>query len=302
MEKDLKQNYAKYVFLYLISLVSLIFLAVNSGTALFQVIDKNIKDILQEFYYSSSSLKFALSAILISAPVYFYSVFLINRDKEEVFFKKWLVYLILFISFCVMSGWVIAIFYQFLEGELGEVFALKALTAVLIAGMIFSYYFFDLKSSSLILRKRYFAVATIFVLMSFLLGLFFVESPFQARKRKIDNVILNQFNAIDSGLRSYYASNNNLPDNLSVLIDGTAYFLSAKDIKNKVTGKDIEYRKIDKQNYSLCADFNLSNFEADNNSDFFYQENLWQHGSGYQCIKKKIDVSIDSKSLPAIVR
>jgi len=71
----------KFTFLYLLSLISLIFLAISAGVVAFQLINKWLPDPLTGYTisYTASSLKFGLSALLISTPLYFWAVSQINR-------------------------------------------------------------------------------------------------------------------------------------------------------------------------------------------------------------------------------
>ena len=140
-------NSAKFAFFYMLSLVALIFMSLSSGMIIFQIINKNIADVFMSGYrykgnFSSDQLKFAISALLISAPIFYFSIKQIYKnlfsgalDKNSAI-RKWLTYFILFISSVVMIGWLIAIVNSFLDGELTSKFILKALTAIFIAEVV----------------------------------------------------------------------------------------------------------------------------------------------------------------------
>src|SRR3989339_175203 len=146
-----KNNAAKFAFFYMLSLVSLIFTALSTGIIIFQFINKNITDVLSTTTtgFDSSALKFAISAVIIAAPIYFVLMSLINKnlfegnlDKESGI-RKWLTYFIIFISSVVMIGWLIGTVNFFLDGELTIKFILKSITAILfseIDGAINSYF------------------------------------------------------------------------------------------------------------------------------------------------------------------
>src|SRR3989339_593834 len=104
-----KNNAAKFAFFYMLSLVSLIFTALSTGIIIFQFINKNITDVLSTTTtgFDSSALKFAISAVIIAAPIYFVLMSLINKnlfegnlDKESGI-RKWLTY---FIIFMILKG------------------------------------------------------------------------------------------------------------------------------------------------------------------------------------------------------
>ena len=69
----MEQQNAKFAFYYLLSLVALIFMALSTGMIIFQIINKCIVDVLEinPGMYDSGILKFAISAIIIAAPIFF---------------------------------------------------------------------------------------------------------------------------------------------------------------------------------------------------------------------------------------
>ena len=66
-------NGAKFAFFYLLSLVALIFMALSTGMIVFQIINKNLVDIINQYQgrFSDDALKFAISALIIPLPVIF---------------------------------------------------------------------------------------------------------------------------------------------------------------------------------------------------------------------------------------
>ncbi|PIT93665.1 hypothetical protein COU00_03075, partial [Candidatus Falkowbacteria bacterium CG10_big_fil_rev_8_21_14_0_10_43_11] len=93
-----KNNSAKFAFFYLLSLVSLGFLAVSVGIVIFQIINKNIIDVVEEWRmrYDLGALRFAMSAIIVAAPVYYFSALQINKNlftghlDKEAGVRRWL--------------------------------------------------------------------------------------------------------------------------------------------------------------------------------------------------------------------
>jgi len=149
----MQNNTAKFTFLYLLSLIALGFFAISAGNIVFQIINKNITDIVESYNmrYSIQALRFAISALIVATPIYFVTVWQINKnlakgllDKDSGI-RKWLTYLIILISSVVIIGDLIAVINSFLNGELTTKFALKTLTILVIAGVTFSYYLYDIK-------------------------------------------------------------------------------------------------------------------------------------------------------------
>ncbi|MEK7085265.1 MAG: DUF5671 domain-containing protein, partial [Patescibacteria group bacterium] len=59
--------------------------------------------------------------------------------------RKWLVYFTLFAASLFIIGDLIALIYNFLQGELTVRFFLKILTVFFVAGSVFWYYFMDIR-------------------------------------------------------------------------------------------------------------------------------------------------------------
>ncbi len=298
---NIKSDTAKFAFFYMLSLVALVFMALSSGLIIFQIINKLITDAINQYSsnFSSSQLKFAISAIIISAPIYFLTTKQIfknlfsGRLSENSGVRRWLTYFILFISSVVMIGWFIAIINSFLDGEFTLKFILKALTVIAISGIIFSFYFYDIKRENIQGKKDkiikiYFVASLIAVILIFVSSLFFVESPIQTRNRKMDEKVLSQFNRLNQGVVEYYNIHKKLPENFKVLLEDKKY-LTDKDTHNPFTGKLIDYKIKSDTTYEFCATFLTSNIDQ-NNDKYLPYEIPWAHQKGYQCLAKYISL------------
>lgn len=295
-----QQNYAaKYAFYYMLSLVALIFMSLATGGIIFQIINKNIKDILSQFTvsYSTEVMKIAISALIISAPIYFLTMRTIFRNltsgalPKESGIRKWLTYLILFVSSVVMLVWLIATINTFLGGDLTMKFILKAVTAIFIAASIFTFYYYDLKRDVSIglkdnTMKIYLYGSLAIILAAFVGALFNVESPSVTRAKKFDGAILNDFNQIDGAIQGYYQNNQKLPDNLDQIKTDFPY-ITDKELTDERTGEKFDYKIAGDKAYELCATFLTSN--KDNTAtDYYTYKDQWPHDVGFQCLKKTI--------------
>lgn len=292
-------NAAKYAFFYLLSLVSLIFVSTSVGIIIFQIINKYIPDVINTYSgnFSSDALKYAISSLLIAAPIFYLLMVIIYKslykgvlDKDSAV-RRWLTYFVLLVTSIVMIGWLISIVNSFLDGELTLKFGLKALTAIIISAIIFSFFLYDAKREEVVGKKNniirlYFYGSLVIVLASFIFSLFVVESPKETRLRKIDQEVINDFSKINSAVNMYYNEYGKLPDSAEVAKEDSGYLLD-NDLKHPVTGKVYEYKKIDEKKYELCADFNLSNKDTEEYRGQYY-EDVWRHDAGYQCISQKI--------------
>lgn len=305
-----QNNAAKFAFFYVLSLVALTFTAVSIGMIIFQIINKKIVDALEIYGsgYSPEALKFAISALVISAPIYFITVWLINKNLlsgallRESDIRKWLTYFILLVSAVVMIGWFIGVINTFLNGELTLKFALKALTSIAIAATIFSYYFYDIKREEVLgagnkVVSAYFYAALALAAVVLISSFFIVESPKEARARRHDEMVLNNFSSIDGALNNFYLKEGKLPDTLSELMESEK-FVTADIIKDPLSSKEFEYQKLSDKTFSLCADFMTSNREKDDASIYDYYRQEWPHDAGNQCLEKVLS-AVNTMEMPA---
>ncbi len=293
----LKNNNAKFAFLYMFSLVALLFVALGTGQVLFQAINKFIADFVTPGLnsFNSGSLKFAISALIIAIPLYYITMYFLEKNLQEgnldkdSGIRRWLIYFILFVTSVVMIIWLMMTIGSYLDGELTTKFMLKALSAIVIAGIIFSYYFYDIrrdkvKGGDLVVRI-YFIATLLITVGSLVFSFFFVESPREARARIHDMTIVSQFTEIDSAINTYFTKTKKVPENLAQTVQETPY-LVLSNYKDPLTGKEYEYKKTSDTSYELCADFMTDNRDPKNqNGDYTYSDR-WPHATGYQCLKQ----------------
>jgi hypothetical protein len=97
-------------------------------------------------------MRWNISTLVISLPIFLYLARLTNRAvgidpiKRMSPVRRWLTYLTLFVSACVLIGDVVNLVYSFLAGELTVRFLLKVVTVGAIAGTAFWYYLSDLRA------------------------------------------------------------------------------------------------------------------------------------------------------------
>ena len=295
----MQTNSAKFAFWYMLSLVSLISVAIAMGNIIFEMINKFIADdvIIYSGVYNDQSMKFSIATLLIAAPIFYFVSRLIHRSlfagelENESQIRKWLSYLVLFISSVTMIGWFIGLINDFLNGELTLKFGLKALMAILIAGTVFSFYFYDIRRKDIVNKKDrvvaiYFYTTLFLVLAIFTSSFFVIDSPYQTRNRRADEMIMSNFDIISSSIDQYYNDNNSkLPANFDELM-GKIVYLREENLHN-AQNERYEYKIVDKMTYQLCAEFKTSNKELPKGESMPYGR--WIHDSGYQCLSQKVN-------------
>lgn len=292
------KNNAKFAFWYLLSLVALIFMALSTGQVLFQIINKTVIDFTTNYSsnFNSNILKFAISSLIISIPLYFSIARRIEKsllDKEldkDSGIRRWLTYLILFVSSVIILVWLIATINSLLGGEATIKFLLKSLVVLVISGLTFSYYFYDIRREEVKNKNKViqaFFIISLFITVGSLIAAFFVvESPSEARSRRHDLEVLNNFSQIDSTISNYYAEKSTVPENLAEL-DGQIPYLNAAALKDPKSGNEYEYKKISDNEYQLCANFETNNTLPGDTQEYAYTDR-WPHAEGYQCLTQKV--------------
>lgn len=295
-----RHDSAKYAFFYVLSLVALVFMSVSVGIVIFQIINKEIVDLINDYSgtYSDSAIKFAISAIIISTPIYYFTSKQIYKNlrqgklESDSAVRKWFTYLILLVSIIVMIVWLITTINGFLDGELTTKSILKTIAALFISGAVFSFYFYDIRREHLEGKedkvvKIYFWISLVIVLAAFITSLFVVESPAETRKRKLDDRIIGYFNQIDVSISNYYNKNEKLPANMDEVRAESTY-LSEEEFTNPVTGQLYEYRVVSDDEYELCTTFQYSSRTKAEQEYGPYVDKTWLHDAGYQCIKREV--------------
>ena len=143
---------AKDVFLHLLAIVTLYGSVISFLTLMFQLIDTWFPDVLNYNYGSSQSIRWSASMLIVMFPVYLLLTWMINKDfaktpaRREIKVHKWLGYLTLFLSAVTIIVDVVTLVYNLLGGEITVHFILKVLIVLVVAGLVFYYYFMDLRN------------------------------------------------------------------------------------------------------------------------------------------------------------
>lgn len=305
-----KQN-AKYAFYYLLSLVSLAFMAVSVGMILFSIIDKTIPDALNLTNGNfDGPLKFAISALLIATPIFYFIINLVNKGlrQEEIAkdsgVRRWLTYLTILVSSLTILGVFISVINNFLSGDLTSQFILKALTVFAIAAAVFSFYFYDIKREDVIKKdkvmKIFFWISLALVVAAFIASWFFVESPKTARARRLDQVVVNNIYSLESAVNSYYDRYKKLPDTLEAVRAEKDIYIDPLALMDPDTKSPIVFQKLGDKDFQFCATFRTDSNNGRNNNGpmpVSYPAGSKEHAAGYQCLKGTLWSAV--KAVPA---
>lgn len=299
---------AKYAFYYLLSLAALIFMALSFGMILFGIIDKTIPDILKTYSSSAtdSQLKFAISALFISAPIFYFISSLINKGlhkgelEKDSAIRRWLTYFIILVSSLIILGSFVGVIDNFLAGELTSRFILKAASVLLISGAAFSFYLYDVRRANpnkpdKIVKIFFFATLTL-VVAAFVAAWFFVESPKMARERRIDEALVQNMYNLENTVNSFYDKNKRLPNDLEELKNFRRTYPVSGSLLDPETKQPIMYQKVGDRDFKMCATFRTSTINEEDNPQSTTYVGIDANGSkdhlaGYQCLDGSLYVA-----------
>lgn len=278
-------------FFYLLTFFSLAFVSFGFAAIVFQFINKFFPDVLimqMQGSYDQGAIKFGIASLIVAAPLYFLMMrnIILNlrsgKIAKESAVRKWLTYIVLFITAVIVIGDLIAVIFNFLSGDIAIRFILQMLTIFLIAGSIFGYYFWDIRKKhttkviyplDLLAARVAIALITIVFFGSF----FIIDKPSVARAKKVDQQTVEDLRMTDSSVREYFFRTNKLPESLDDLKQtGYGVFLRKESA--------LEYKKTGDNSFSLCANFNLPNTMDVNKFEVALNE--WTHDSGRVCFDR----------------
>lgn len=152
---------ARDAFLYVVMFSMLYVSAFYFGSLLFQFVDLAFPDVLETYPYDMSGMRIrrATASLLVAFPLFLYVTAKISKDvardpaRRASGVRKWLTYVTLAVAACVIVGDLISLLYSLLAGELTVRFALKVLTVGLIAGAIFGYYMWWMRTDEKVREK-----------------------------------------------------------------------------------------------------------------------------------------------------
>ncbi len=296
------------VFLHLLTVVALYFCAFNFVTLVFKLVETAFPDPLNQYYDFGSAVRWSIAALVIIFPVYLWvSRFLYrdtaaNPEKAELKIRKWLLYFTLFVAAVLIIGDLVALIFNFLEGELTVRFLLKILTILAVAVSVFGFYFYELKRKPAAFSPRaklFVWVVIAMVIVMVIAGFFIAGSPFKQRQIRFDRERVSHLQGIQWQIVNFWQQKERLPAALDELRDPISGYNPPVDPE---TGAPYEYRSGGELSFELCAVFNLAgeeNFDGLRPAEPAFDplgkpiaQGTWAHGAGRECFARAIDPEI----------
>ncbi len=266
---------------------------------LFNIINTKLPDALNPYYsatWASDGMRVAISILLVAFPLYLVLSWLIRKDiagnivKYQLPVRKWFIYFTLFIAGATIAGDLIVLVNTYLNGEISARFIWKMLSVFVVSGVVFWYYFYDIKRASsgdTKVNKLLMGIAAAGVLAAIIAGFAVAGSPSEIRALKFDETRVQQLQEIQWQVTDYYQRHKALPENLEDLQDEISGYQTPFDPE---TGAPYEYTLKDQQTlmFELCATFSRSNLDVKSP----YAERIgesFRHDVGRVCFERTID-------------
>lgn len=262
---------AREAFVYLVLFVTLYLTAFSIGSLWFSFIDRWFPDALFTNYYSSdaSGIRQACATLLITAPLFFGLSFRVRQrlaqhpDERQSGVRKWLTYLTLFVAASIIIGTLIGLVMNVLSGELTWRFFLKATTVLVITGVGFGYYLWDLRQDEVPLTRSVQTRVRIFVSLLLLLttgtlasGLYLSGSPAHERTRRLDEQRTQTLDRLTYAIDNYTTLQNHLPTTTADIWQERTFSDTELPILVQRL-PDFSYQIQTSSTYQLCTSFAL---------------------------------------------
>lgn len=281
----------KDFFLYFGAMIALYWSACSLIALLFTMVDSLVADQLS--YYVdpySGGIRFAIASLIIIFPLCLVLFSVLKKDafahpeKFGLSLRKWLYALTLFLASAALLIDLIALLNSFLGGELTARFILKALSVLVVAGLVFAYCLLEIRvrpEAPTGVRKPFLFGTAFLVLAAIVSGFLVMGSPATLRKARLDDQRVNDLQNIQWQIVNFWQQKGRLPASLAEL--------RSDSLSGAVLPKgNYELKVGESKSFELCATFETASTPSSATSPALYNEN-WSHPSGYYCFARTID-------------
>lgn len=261
-----------YFFLSLGVLISLITSVISFLNLVFETLNKRFPDVLNANYqygYSTweyESLRMAFATLIIFFPVYVVVSRFWRKMGEGTdigrwndIIKKWLMYIVLFLSSLLVIIDLVTLVNYFVSGEITTRFVLKVVAVLVTAGLVGVYYISILRNRDVLPAKfgwLWSSVALLLVAGAVVWSFMVMGSPMEQRQLRLDERRVQDLQSIQGQVIQYWQQKEVLPDTLDKLKDPTSYY-SLPVPPEFEKGEKYEYNVVAEKplTFELCATF-----------------------------------------------
>lgn len=275
-QQNLQTNKPKlnlgFFFLSLGVLITLITSIVSALSLFFNTLDKKFPDVLNSGYqygyssYDYESMRMALATLIIFFPVFLIVSYFWKKSQNEAMsfidegVRKWLIYILLFLSSLVIVIDLVTLVKYFVSGEITNRFVFKVLAVLIVALYVGVYYMFELKG-----KEKMFGISvpiwatiksSVLVILLVWFSFCVMGSPLKQRDLRLDERRVQDLQNIQYQIINFWQQKERLPEKLQDLSNPlSGYSLPVEPEFEK--GKVYEYNVKDAKTltFELCADF-----------------------------------------------
>ncbi len=306
MTQPTKTSVAKDVFAYLLTFVMLYLGAIDLIALLWQIVSVQFPDPASFGWINPyDSMRNSIASLIIVWPVFLLMARYLASDlkrfpeKTELWVRRWLTYLTIFVAAITIIIDLITLLNSFLGGELTTRFVLKVLVVLLVAVGVLGYEFWELKRKPQegTQQMRLMAIGSmLLIVLSIIAGFYFVGTPKTARQQKLDSERVSDLQNLQSQTVNYWNQKDQLPAALSDLSDPLTGFEVPLDPE---TNQPYEYKKTGDLTFELCAVFSgpTPKWERQQQKPEYMRYDMmgnlmtddWMHETGRTCFERTID-------------
>ena len=267
-----------YAFLSLGVLISLIVSVTSFLNLAFEILNKKFPDVLNGIYqYGYYSSQFEKARTFLSMLIIMFPTFLIlayfwkKKEKKGLGYhdevvRKWLSYIIIFLSILIAVIDLIILVRYFVSGEITIRFIFKVLIALAGAKMILYYFVPEVLEVKFwkIKWNKFFKITSNCFSMAMVLALIIwsfcvIGSPFKQRQLQLDDRRIQDLQSIQWQVINYWQQKEKLPASINDLknpLSGYSLPVDPEFEKGRVYEYSINSLK-DAMSFELCATFSL---------------------------------------------
>jgi hypothetical protein len=259
----------KFFFLSLGVLVTLITSVVSFLNLIFETLNKQFPDALNAVYqygYSSwdyDSIRASLATLIIVFPVFFVLAYFWKKESHknlgsmDTIIKKWLIYIVLFLTAIVIVVDLVTLVKYFVAGEITTRFIIKVLVVLGVAKITGFYYLNELDVFSgwkKQLAKIGVILAPLFIVASIIWSFSIIGSPSEQRAWRMDERRIQDLQSLQWQIISFWQQKESLPVDIKELSNPLSGFAIPVD-PEFADGLVYEYEIVKGTTFSLCATF-----------------------------------------------
>jgi hypothetical protein len=305
-----RKSSAADIVINLFSFILLGIVVTALGTLFFSIIERYFPDALDVMNAygdasNTSSIHYAIAALIIGFPLYFAAMrlwfrkFREDEGRTESRLSKWLTYIVLLAASVTIALDLITVVFTLLQGEITVRFFLKAITILSLAGIIFGFYFLERrkiqykKDIPRAIFQRFGWAVTGVVACGIVLGFFAGGSPETARKQTFDLQRSSDLSSLANCIESFAGDRGQLPASLTDLKQSSAYSYCAGSMQDPETKTMYEYRVVTPSRidgpahvgeFELCATFSLASDQDQRSMTRGDNASAWYiHDAGRNC-------------------